>query len=74
MVAICYQRQYNTDVMNQDVQHISLQEEVRHIGGIFWFEDLVWYAKRYINQSPVPHTEFIGGITYMIIPNKLKLL
>jgi len=41
MVAICYQRQCSTDVMSQDVQHIPLQEEVRYIGGIFFFEDLV---------------------------------
>ena len=74
MVAICYQRQYSTDVMNQDFQHISLQEEVRYIGGIFFFGDIVRYAKCYNNQSPVLHTEFIGGITYIIINNKLKLL
>jgi hypothetical protein len=35
MVAICYQRQYGFEVMNQHVQYTSLQEKARYVAWFF---------------------------------------
>jgi hypothetical protein len=62
--------------MNQDVQRIAAGKGALY-RWVFWgglVEVLFGYRKCHKNQNPVLSTEFTGGITYVMIPDKLKLM